>query len=493
MAKLTALMPLTIACALSLNAAVPASAQEAGIVPQNETAIVFEAKSGEATNAFEGQFTVPENRNANVSRSLTLKYIRFPATGEGKGNPTIYLAGGPGGSGINAAKYERFPLFMAMREFGDVIAFDQRGTGASNDLPACKTSQTISTTQPTSDADYTAAHQAALTECMSFLKNKDIDPYGYNTRESVADLNALREHLGADKINLWGISYGSHLSLAALKQLDTHLNRVVITAIEGLDQTVKQPARADRYFDRLQAAINTAPEAKAKFPDVKALIRRVLDKLEAEPLMLSVPTRGGEQVPYLLQKRTLQQFTSALVADPARAAIILNVYAALDAGITEPLVGLMRRAVDPTDDAISLPPMHILMDVASGSSQERRHMLATQAKTALLGLQTNMSAILETVDPSLDLGKTFRTAPVSDVPTLVLHGTLDGRTYPESGQEATAGLTNRETVIVKNAGHNLFMLSPEVTTTIQDFMRGKSVDGRTITVDLPDFIKFPGR
>lgn len=483
MIKLTTLIPI----ALSWGFATQTVAAD---IP-NETPIVFEAQSGETTTAFEGHFTVSENRSVPDSRPLKLKYVRFPATSENKGMPTIYLAGGPGGSGINAAKYERFPLFMAMREFGDVIAFDQRGTGASNDLPPCVTSQAISATEPTSNADYIAAHQAALQECLDFLKSKGIDPYGYNTYESVADLDALRDHLGAEKMNLWGISYGSHLSLAALKQFDARLNRVVITAVEGLDQTVKQPVRADQYFDRLQAAINSVPEAKAKFPDIKTLIKRVLDKLEADPLMLSVPTRGGDAVPYLLQKRTLQQFTSALVADPARAAIILNVYAALDAGITEPLVGLMARAVDPTDEAISLPPMHILMDVASGSSQQRRTMLAEQAKSSLLGLQTNMSAILETVDPALDLGEGFREAPVSDVPVLLLHGTLDGRTYPESGQEATAGLKNRETVMVKNAGHNLFMLSPEVTATIQDFMRGKTVDGRTITVDLPDFTRMP--
>ncbi len=487
MMKLTALVPL----ALTYGYTAQALASETPVIP-NETAIVFEANSGETVDAFEGQFTVPENRHVSDSRSLTLKYVRFPATGKTKGTPTIYLAGGPGGSGITTAKYQRFPLFMAMREFGDVIAFDQRGTGASNDLPMCKTSQKISATSPISEEDYTETHRAALRECLNFLQSKGIDKHGYTTSESVADLNALRQHLSAEKINLWGISYGSHLSLAALQQIDEYLNRVVITAVEGLDQTVKQPARTDSYFDRLQAAINTIPAAKVKFPDIKGLITRVLDRLEQEPLKLSIPTRSGESVPYLLQKRTMQQFTAALVADPTRAAMILNVYAALDAGVTEPLVMLAQRGIDPTDDTVSFRPMSVLMDIASGSGEKRRAMIAKQAKTALLGLHVNGTMILETVDPSLDLGETFRTPPTSDVPVLVLHGTLDGRTYPESGQEATAGLTNRQTVTVTYGGHNLFMLSPKVTETIQDFMRGKSVNGRNIVIDLPDFVTLPG-
>ena len=453
----------------------------------NETAIVFEAKSGETMNAFAGSFTVPENRNAEDSRLLTLKYVRFPATGDTKRTPIIYLAGGPGGSGIEAAKYDRFPLFMAMREFGDVIAFDQRGTGASNDMPNCTSSENISTTSPTSDAVYFQTRRMAFAECLKFWGNEGIDVQGYTTTQSVSDLNDLRQHLGADKIDLWGISYGSHLSLAALQQMDKHLGRVVITAVEGLDQTVKQPARGDLYFDRLQAAIDTDPIAKAKYPDVKALIGRVLDGLEAQPLLLSIPTENDATVPYLLQKRDLQQFTAALVADPVRAVLILNVYRGLDEGNVEPLVALLKMGIDPADTAVSFSPMTTLMDVASGSSSARRALIAEQAKTALLGLHMNFSMHLETVDPSLDLGETFRQAPVSDVPTLVLSGTLDGRTYPKSGQEATAGLRARQTVRIINGGHNSFMLSPEVTQTIQDFMRGEFVDGREIFVELPEF------
>lgn len=452
-----------------------------------EQAIQFETASGETVAAYEGSFRVPENRQAEESRMLTLKYVRFPASGETSGHPIVYLAGGPGGSGIETARHERFPLFMAMREFGDVIAFDQRGTGASNDMPNCTSSQHISATEPTTDAEYFEIQRAAFAECLGFWEEEGIDVHGYTTLESVADLNDLRQHFGANKIDLWGISYGSHLSLAALQNMDTYIGRVVITAVEGLDQTIKQPARGDLYFDRLQAAINSQPEAKAKYPDVKALIQRVLTQLDAEPLLVDIPMRDGSSAPYLFQKRDMQQFTAALAMDPSRVVWILPVYKALDEGDPKPLAALMQQAVDPTDTAVAFRPMMSLMDVASGSGPERRAMIKQQAETALLGLHMNFSMHLETVDPSLDLGPDFRKAPVSEVPTLVLHGTLDGRTFPESGQEATAGLSNRQTVTVTNGGHNLFMLSPDVTATIQDFMRGENVDGREIIVDLPEF------
>lgn len=489
--KITRLVPALIlaACttpvALTDDARKPA--QQTAQVAPSETAIMFEAASGEKVAAFEGAFSVPENRNVDGSRMITLRYVRFPATGEQAGHPIVYLSGGPGGSGIQTAKYDRFPLFMAMREFGDVLAFDQRGTGASNDLPNCVSSHHISATSPTSDADYFETQRLAFAECLGFWRDAGIDVHGYNTVESVDDLDALRVHLGAEKINLWGISYGSHLSLAALKRMDDRLGRVVIAAIEGLDQTVKQPARGDLYFDRLQEAINGVPAAQAKYPDVKALIARVLDRLENEPLLLDIPTQEGAPLPYLLQRRDLQQITSALVADPARVTLILGVYQALDQGDISAITSLLVRAVDPADTAVTFRTMSYLMDIASGSGAARRAMITRQGQTALLGLHMNFSMHLETVDPSLDLGDEFRQPPVSDVPTLLLSGSLDGRTYPESGQEATVGLSSRESVRVTNGGHNLFMLSPEVTRTIQEFMRGTNVDGREIIVDLPEF------
>jgi len=452
-----------------------------------EIPIIFKAQSGEMVEAFEGSLNVAENRKVKNSRLLTLKYVRFPATGKDKGIPIIYLAGGPGGSGIETAKYNRFPLFMAMREFGDVIAFDQRGTGASNDLPNCVSSQHISNTESISDAKYFDIQRIAFQECLKFWAESSIDVYGYTTSESVSDLDDLRKHLGASKINLWGISYGSHLSLAALKQMDALINRVVITAIEGLDQTVKQPARGDLYFDRLQAAINNDGNAKKKFPDVKALIRKILAGLEREPLKLAIPTKDGETIPYLLQRRDMQRFTSGLIADPARAVLILNIYKAIDAGDIKTVESFFQRAVNPLDTAVSFRPMTYLMDIASGSGEQRRAMIKKQAETALLGLHMNFSMHLETVDPSLDLGAEFRKAPISDVPTLLLIGTLDGRTYPQSAIEATAGLKNRQIVTVVNGGHNLFMLSSMITETIENFMRDKIVDGKQIIIDLPQY------
>ena len=453
----------------------------------SENAIKFTAGSEEVVDAFEGSFTVPENRADPQSRTLPLRYVRFPATGKKTGSPIVYLAGGPGGSGIQTAKGRRFSLFLAMREFGDVIAFDQRGTGSSNDMPKCRSSQKLEATDRISDAEYARRHQDALRECLTFWKDNCIDVHGYNTTENVSDLDSLRQHLGAKKLTLWGISYGSHFSLAAIRQIGDRIEKVVIASAEGLDQTIKLPARTDDYFGRVQAAIDTQPKTKAAWPDIKSTMRRVHAKLENAPISIKVMQKNGASQDYLWQRRDMQQTASSTISDPVPLSLLLNLYDSLDKGDAEMLSAVAPFVVDSTEE-ISFRPMSVLMDIASGTGTERRALIAEQAKASLLATYLNQPVELEDVDRSLVLNDDFRNVPVSDIPLLLLSGTLDGRTYIESQREAVAGLLAVQAVTVHNVGHNLFMASPEVTATIQDFMRGGSVDGRQINVDLPDLL-----
>ncbi|SDE25736.1 alpha/beta hydrolase [Kordiimonas lacus] len=454
---------------------------------KGEKAIQFEARGADPVAAFEGELMVPENRSNADSRMIPIRYVRFPATGEKKGPPIIYLAGGPGGSGIATAKYRRFAMFMALRAYGDVIALDQRGTGASNILPGCNSDQHVPTDHAVSDAAYVAMHRAALEECVAFWKAEGVDIKGYNTLENVHDVDALRAHLGADKMVLWGTSYGSHMALAALKEFEGRIDRVVLSSAEGLNQTIKLPARTDAYFDRLQAAVDSQPTAKAAYGDIKALIRRVHDKLENAPVPLKVKMRDGAVADMMFTRRDMQMVASGMVSDPSwGASRLLMLYLALDNGITAPLEEGLGRFIDPREP-ISMSPMSVLMDIASGMTGGKKALVAEQAKTAFLKDYLNFSYHYDGMFPELDLGDDFRAKPVSDVPVLLFSGTLDGRTYLEGQAEAVAGLSNLTHITVVNAGHNLYMSTPDVQAAINRFMEGEPPASDTITTDLPDF------
>jgi len=129
-------------CLLFASGAAAASAAEAtapgaGAAPPKFTPHEYVSSDGTKVNAELGEINVPENRTKPGSRTITLRFVRFKSTSPKPGNPIVYLAGGPGGSGIEALRGTRFPVAMALREFGDVIAYDQRGVNQSGPDMRC--------------------------------------------------------------------------------------------------------------------------------------------------------------------------------------------------------------------------------------------------------------------------------------------------------------------------------------------------------------------
>lgn len=460
----------------------------------NEEQIEFEAGNGQTVAAFAGTFSAPENRSNPESRMLELHYVRFPATVERAGPPIIYLAGGPGGSGIRTAKGRRFPLFMELRAYGDVIAFDQRGTGLSNATPECVSKTDIPDDVRLPREKVIALMRESVAYCETFWRSEGVDPSGYTTSESAKDIDALREHLGAEKVVLWGISYGTHLALAAVKEMPSRIDKLVMASAEGLDQTVKSPALTDAYFDRLQAAINADPAAAAIFPNIKTMMRTVHGQLNTAPQMLSLTMPDGSNEAYLLSGETMQFLASGMIADPSNAAQLLWLYKAAEmenyGAIAAALSQFVRFGFLTPGAPESWRVMPLAMDVASGIGEERLARIENEAETALLGDLLNFPMPHLRGVMGLDLGEKFRVAPSSDAPILLLSGTLDGRTYPESQRHAFARFSDVSAVTIENAGHNLFMASPDVAAAIKAFMEGETGD-QTITVAPPNFAQPP--
>lgn len=380
---------------------------------KNEQHIDFKANSGESTDAVEGHLWVPENRNNPNSRKIRINYVRFPATGSNKGSPIIYLAGGPGGSGIGTAKWRRYPLFQALREFGDVIALDQRGTGQSQQAAPCVSDVHIPLNAIVSESQITRRYRQAARECMASWKSQSIDIYGYNTIQNALDISDLRKHLKAEKVSLWGISYGSHLALTAMKYIPEQLSKVIIASAEGLDQTVKLPHETDHYFEKIQNVINQQ-SLKQQVSDLPALMTRVHKKLEQHPLELTISPQAGEKNQMLFQKHHMQLLASMMIADPNHyLAMLVHIYLDLDKGNTELLRHILQRGMF-SNAPITFELMSLAMDVASGITAKRFAVVKQQAQTSLLGDKLNFPMPhLNMIDSKLDLGDDFRT-PVSD-------------------------------------------------------------------------------
>ncbi|MDO3388066.1 alpha/beta fold hydrolase [Gilvimarinus sp. SDUM040013] len=439
--------------------------------------------NGEQVPAELGYIETPQIRGKADSGTLELGFVRLKSQAQNPGNPIVYLAGGPGGSATWTASHQRHPMFVALTEFADVIIFDQRGTGLSrNGLEDCRYDPKIPLTQAITLEGYINAMSDAARYCRKQWSQTGVDLNAYNTMESVHDLEALRVALGAEQIDLWGISYGTHLAFAMNKTYPQSVGKMILASSEGLDHTIKSPANVDAVLARVATAFKAHP-ASAQYPELVPMMQGIHEKYAAEPATIKVPTRDGATVELAVSKANIQLMTAgALLRDPSSIANLPGFYGLLamgDFSLIGPHFLGMRM------EMFTLNPMSVAMDAASGVSQERWQQVQGEAERSVLWRSSNLP--FPDISAALgvkDLGDDFRSLNKNATPTLFFAGTLDGRTPLEGQRDVANYFSNKSFVTIENGGHNLYMSSPKVLATMQQFLRGETL-AEEITIELP--------
>jgi proline iminopeptidase len=137
-----------------------------------------------------------------------IAYVHLPAQGTPRPAPVVFLHGGPGVADMAGdAAY-----FGQLTQDGfDVWVYDQVGTGRSSRLA---------------------------------------DPRGYTIARGVADLEAIRQRIGADRMVLLGHSWGAQVAASYLAAYPQHVARVVFSSPGALAPAVDDGSDA-RVRDRL--------------------------------------------------------------------------------------------------------------------------------------------------------------------------------------------------------------------------------------------------
>src|SRR5438270_1519935 len=177
-----------------------------------------------------GKLTVFENRQTRTGRTIDLNIVVLPAFDQKtKAEPLFDLAGGPGassaqGAGFYAGRGKEY------RRRHDVVCVDQRGTGKSNRLaiPREKTPQYyMSEMYP---VEYVRAMRHALEQRADLTQ--------YTTSIAMDDLDDVRAWLGYDRINLFGLSYGTRAALVYLRQHPEHVRSAILACVDGFENAV---------------------------------------------------------------------------------------------------------------------------------------------------------------------------------------------------------------------------------------------------------------
>jgi pimeloyl-ACP methyl ester carboxylesterase len=160
---------------------------------------------------------VPLDRAGVDPGTVPLQIARI---GRASGPTLMYLSGGPGGAGVSEMLGVTAGIEELERRFR-MIGYDQRGTGRSG-LLRC----------PRLERDRHLRDTGAAEDCANRL---GVARHHYTTADSVADMEAIRTELGAEKLTLFGISYGTELAIAYARAHPDRVERLILDSVVDAD------------------------------------------------------------------------------------------------------------------------------------------------------------------------------------------------------------------------------------------------------------------
>src|SRR5690606_13978559 len=117
--------------------------------------------------------------------------------------------------------------------------------------PECPFKTSLDPARAWTQAQQLAALQATAQRCVEFWRLQGLDLDAFNSIDSAHDVEMLRRAIGAPTLDLWGMSYGTHLAVAVLRYPGDHIGRAVLMGSEGPDTTLNGPLTADRVLQRI--------------------------------------------------------------------------------------------------------------------------------------------------------------------------------------------------------------------------------------------------
>jgi pimeloyl-ACP methyl ester carboxylesterase len=112
-----------------------------------------------------------------------------------------------------------------------------------------------------------------------------VDLGAYNSTESAADMNDLRDLLGIKKWNLYGISYSTRLMLNYVREYPTNVRSIILDSVmpptanwdeTGIENVVKS-------LDMIFKACSDDKACSAKYPDLEDLFNKTVKDLDRSP------------------------------------------------------------------------------------------------------------------------------------------------------------------------------------------------------------------
>ncbi|MEL7223171.1 MAG: alpha/beta hydrolase, partial [Bacteroidota bacterium] len=336
------------------------------------------------------------------------------------------------------------------------------------------------------------AHFRAMAEqAIPSWQKQGIDLAGYTTIENAKDVEDLRIALNLSKITLFGFSYGTHLGQAYLKYYDQYVDKAILIGVEGLDDTFKQPLSMDEQFYKLSAMVAADPLIGDEIPHLVKLYQSVSQRLATTPITLTLKSPlTGKDMEVKVGKYGLDFILRCDIGDASDLPIFPRLLYSMSQGDYSVFEWFVQKRIT---SAYGLHAMAIGMDITSGASASRLEMINSQAQKSLFGNVVNTPYVeLSKVWPVNDLGEEYRSGFTTDVPVLLLSGSLDFNTPPYQAEMLRWRLPNAQHIVVENAGHEQIQNHKQAGLAIIKFLKGEAVNDISAAYPPLQFIPLQG-
>jgi len=423
------------------------------------------APCGDSNDFACGHLTVPLDPGEATPGTITLAIRRHRApVGEAR-SAVIALAGGPGQAALPFA--EQFARVLGpIADTRDLIVFDQRGIGFSHPLSCHRFEQPFGSGPP----------GRAIAECAAQLGPTRSD---YTTADTVADIEAIRQAGGYEKLVLYGTSYGTKVAEEYAQTYPSHVEALVLDSVvppNGPDPLNRSTfAAIPRILRQLCAARACAHITQNPTADLAKVVARMSHQGElrgrwidgrgqAHKIAISSEDLIGILLAGDLEPTLRSEFPAAIraAADGDTAALARLLVRAEQGEASE--AGSPSESFDtPLYYATSCEEEEFPWNRTADPSRrlaEAKVQIHTLAASAIAPFA--LADVLNSSDmpacafwPFTTPAPTPQDAPFPSVPTLILSGADDLRTPTANAREVAAQIPGSHLLVVPNVGHSV--------------------------------------
>jgi pimeloyl-ACP methyl ester carboxylesterase len=421
------------------------------------------------SEAYCGTYTVFEDRRARAGRRIALKIIVLRSlSDDDRPDPLVFLAGGPGQAAAQMADDVR-TAFKRVQRHRDVVLVDQRGTGQSHPLNCPSETDTLRSAFASEEDSL-----ALLRKCLGKL-NADVRLY--TTSIAMDDLDDVRQHLGYEKINIYGGSYGTRAALVYLRQHEAHVRSLVLDGVAPTSMRLPLFAARDAglALGKLLSDCEAEPACRTAYPKLTSRVRALLARLEAAPARVRlVHPRTGEVDTVNVTARSVANILFGALYSPKTAAILPLL---IDRAAKDDFQGLLALAIaGDTSENMSVG-MQLSVLCSEDTTQITDADIARETAGTMFGPHLAASQ-MEACDawPKGLVAPNYSAHVVSDVPALVLSGDIDPVTPPSWGEAVVRHLKRGRHWVAAATGHGVAS-TPCGARLIADFLEAGTADG----------------